>query len=137
MSGQLHGPAALPPFGTHSIGGWVSLRAGLDDVERRKLSFLPRLELRPFWHPARSHPLYRLRYFAPSNSQRFCQIQPRLGLYFLTSIFSRLVGEYLEASVSSKPLTLSPHSLQTKGMTVTHIKEREKRKKKQKKYKNP
>jgi hypothetical protein len=36
VSGQLHGPAALPlekePPRTHWIGGWVGLRAGLDTV---------------------------------------------------------------------------------------------------------
>jgi hypothetical protein len=42
--------------GTHSIGGRVGFRAGLDDVEKRKFSTLPGLELRPLGHPARSHP---------------------------------------------------------------------------------
>jgi hypothetical protein len=31
--------------GTHWIGGWVGLRTGLDDVEKRKISPLPGLEL--------------------------------------------------------------------------------------------
>jgi hypothetical protein len=31
--------------GTHWIGGWVGLRAGLDDVEKRKFLTVPRLEL--------------------------------------------------------------------------------------------
>jgi hypothetical protein len=35
------------PAGTHYIGGWVDLRAGLDDVEKRKFLALPGLELRP------------------------------------------------------------------------------------------
>jgi hypothetical protein len=39
--------------GTHWIGGWVDLRAGLDDLEKRKFLTLPRLELRPFGRPAR------------------------------------------------------------------------------------
>jgi hypothetical protein len=30
--------------GTHWIGGWVDLRAGLDDLERRKFLTLPGLE---------------------------------------------------------------------------------------------
>jgi hypothetical protein len=37
MGGQLHAPAALPPgkrLGTHSIGGWVGPRAGLDGCEK-------------------------------------------------------------------------------------------------------
>jgi hypothetical protein len=33
--------------GTHWIGGWVDLRAGLDDLEERKFLTLPGLELRP------------------------------------------------------------------------------------------
>jgi hypothetical protein len=41
VSGQLHTPAALPPRerapGTHWIGGWVSPRAVLDAVVKRKI----------------------------------------------------------------------------------------------------
>jgi hypothetical protein len=48
--------------GTHWIGGWVSPKAGLDDVEKRKFFTLPGLELRPLRRPARSQSLYRLRY---------------------------------------------------------------------------
>jgi hypothetical protein len=33
--------------GTHWIRGWVKLRAGLDDVEKRKFLTLPGLELKP------------------------------------------------------------------------------------------
>jgi hypothetical protein len=40
--------------GTHWIGGWVDLRAGLDDLEKRKFLSLPGLELRPLGRPARS-----------------------------------------------------------------------------------
>jgi len=36
VSGQLDAPATLPP-GTHRIGGWVGLRAGLDAVVKRKI----------------------------------------------------------------------------------------------------
>jgi hypothetical protein len=35
---------------------------GLDDLEKRKFFTLPGLELRPVSRPARSQPLYRLRY---------------------------------------------------------------------------
>jgi hypothetical protein len=38
--------------GTHWIGGWVGLRAGLDDLEKRKFLTLPGLELRPLGRPA-------------------------------------------------------------------------------------
>jgi hypothetical protein len=50
------------PSSTHWIGGWVSPKTGLDDVERRKIMLLARLELRPLGHPARSPSLYRLHY---------------------------------------------------------------------------
>jgi hypothetical protein len=33
--------------GTHWIGGWVDLRVGLDDVEKRKFLTLPGLDFRP------------------------------------------------------------------------------------------
>jgi hypothetical protein len=46
--------------GTHSIGGWVDPRTGLDDVEKRKFLTLPGLELRPLSRPARSQSQYRL-----------------------------------------------------------------------------
>jgi hypothetical protein len=52
--------------GTHWIGGgWVDLRAGLDDVEKRKFLTLPRLG-----RPARSQSLYRLGY---RGSHQFSQ----------------------------------------------------------------
>jgi hypothetical protein len=46
-------PREIGP-GTHWIGVWVDLRAGLDDLEKRKFLTLPGLELRPLGHPARS-----------------------------------------------------------------------------------
>jgi hypothetical protein len=48
--------------GTHWIGDWVDPRAGLDDVEKKKLLNLHGLELRPLGRPARSQSPYRLRY---------------------------------------------------------------------------
>jgi hypothetical protein len=45
VSGELHDSAALSQgntFGTHWIGGFVELRAGLDTVEERKISCLCR-----------------------------------------------------------------------------------------------
>jgi hypothetical protein len=51
--------------GTHSIGGWVGLRAGVDDVEKRKFLTLLGLGLRPLGLPASSQSLYRLR--CPGN----------------------------------------------------------------------
>jgi hypothetical protein len=59
-------PAPFTPretaSGTHWIGGWMDLRAGLDDVEKRKFLTLPGLELRPLGRPAHSQSLYRLPY---------------------------------------------------------------------------
>jgi hypothetical protein len=46
-------PVSFTP-GTHWIGGWVDLREGLDDLEKRKFLTLPGLELRPLGRPARS-----------------------------------------------------------------------------------
>jgi hypothetical protein len=40
----------------------VDPRADLDDFEKRKFLTLPGLELRPLSRPARSQPLYELRY---------------------------------------------------------------------------
>jgi hypothetical protein len=63
---QLHDPAALTPkkraYRTYRIGGRVDRRAGLDDMEKRRLLTLTGLELRTIGQPARSQSLYRLRY---------------------------------------------------------------------------
>jgi hypothetical protein len=42
---------------SHCVGDWVSLKANLDDMERRKFLKLPGLELRTLGHPARSQSL--------------------------------------------------------------------------------
>jgi hypothetical protein len=44
------------------IEGWADLRAGLDDVEKKKFLILPGFELRPLGCPVRSQSLYQLRY---------------------------------------------------------------------------
>jgi hypothetical protein len=44
--------------GTLWIGGWVGPRAGLDDVEKRKILPLPGLELTPLCRPARGKSIY-------------------------------------------------------------------------------
>jgi hypothetical protein len=45
VSGQIHGPAALPPGSraadTHWMGGWVGPRVGLDTVAKRKSYITP------------------------------------------------------------------------------------------------
>jgi hypothetical protein len=48
------------PALTHWTGDWVGLRTGLDDMENRKISLLPGLEIRPLCHPAHRQSLYRL-----------------------------------------------------------------------------
>jgi hypothetical protein len=48
--------------GTHWIGSWVDPRAGLDDLEKRKLLTLPGFKLRPLGRPSHSQSLYRLQY---------------------------------------------------------------------------
>jgi hypothetical protein len=47
---------------THSKGGCVGPRAGLDDVEKRNILPLPDSNSDPSARPARSQSLYRLRY---------------------------------------------------------------------------
>jgi len=41
IGGQLHAPPTLPPQmnpGAHGTGGWTDPKAGLDNLEKRKLS---------------------------------------------------------------------------------------------------
>jgi hypothetical protein len=54
-------PGRFTP-GTHWIGSWVGLSAGLEDVKKRKFLTLPGLELRPLGRAVRSQSLYRLSY---------------------------------------------------------------------------
>jgi hypothetical protein len=60
-SGQVHAPATLPPgeraTSTHLIGGWVGPRAGLGDMERRKIMSLVGFELRPLGRPSDVEPV--------------------------------------------------------------------------------
>jgi hypothetical protein len=60
-------PGEIAP-GTLWIGGWVSPRACLDDVEKRKFLTLQGLELQTFGRPGRSQSLYRLCYPGPHVS---------------------------------------------------------------------
>jgi hypothetical protein len=48
--------------GTPWIGGWMGLRIGLDDVEKRKIFPLPGLELQPLSRLGGNQSLYLLRY---------------------------------------------------------------------------
>jgi hypothetical protein len=65
----------------------VNLRANLDDVEKRKLLAIPGLELRPLCRPARSQPLYRLRY---PGSQRMVTLVIRFAQNKISEIFPRM-----------------------------------------------
>jgi hypothetical protein len=64
VSGQLLGLfiSGETASGTHWIGGWVGPRAGMDDVERRRILSLSGLELRPLDPEARGQSVCRLRY---------------------------------------------------------------------------
>jgi hypothetical protein len=80
VSDQLHAPAALPrgkspqyPL-VRRLGG---PRAGLDDLEKRKVLTLPGLELQPLGRPARSQSLYRPR-SSPHEMQADCKIIEQL-----------------------------------------------------------
>jgi hypothetical protein len=48
--------------GSHWIGGWEDPTIGLNDVKRRKILLLLRLELQILGRPARTQSLYRLSY---------------------------------------------------------------------------
>jgi hypothetical protein len=67
-------PGRLNPkekaLGNHWIGGWVGLRACLDDMEKWKFLPPPELEIRPLGRPARSQSLYRLRYPGKVHSSK-------------------------------------------------------------------
>jgi hypothetical protein len=64
-------------------GGWVDPRTGLDDVVRRKILPLSRLELRPLGLAARSHSLYRWQYPGSRITNQQCH---------LDSVADRLLG---------------------------------------------
>jgi hypothetical protein len=53
----------------------VRPRAGLDDVEKRKILTLPGLKLRLLRRPARSQSLYRLRYLGSLKLRRTLEIK--------------------------------------------------------------
>jgi hypothetical protein len=53
--------------GTHWIKDWVDLRAGLNDLEKRKFLTLPGLELRSLCRAVHSQSLCRLHYLGCDN----------------------------------------------------------------------
>jgi hypothetical protein len=78
---------------------WVSPRAGLDDVEKRKFLILPVLELRPLGCPARSQSQYRLSY-SDSSLKRVVRI--------VTTVLEE-VNEIFPGMKSADGQTGSPH----------------------------
>jgi hypothetical protein len=64
VGGQLHTPAALPPVKKSLVNYWtrdcVGSRTHLNEVEKRKFFTLPRPEVLPIRHPARSQLICRL-----------------------------------------------------------------------------
>jgi hypothetical protein len=64
VNGYLHATAALPPGekapGTHWTGGWVGPRGGMDNVDKRKISW-PCRKSNP-GRPASNPSLYQLSY---------------------------------------------------------------------------
>jgi hypothetical protein len=65
---------------THWIEGWVGSRAGMDDVERRKILTLSGLEVQYLGQPAHSQSLYQLHY--PGSPIQICvtKLNDFLGL---------------------------------------------------------
>jgi hypothetical protein len=63
----------------------VDPKAGLDDVENRKLLTLPGLEVRPLGRPARSQSLYRPRYLS-----RLLMKTGKITLYINTEFRAQL-----------------------------------------------
>jgi hypothetical protein len=80
-------PPDKQPFGTDWIGGWVGLRSGVNDVEKRKFLTLPGLELRAISRSARNQSLYRLCYPWNKNevpSKSFSEFYERKSFFILT-----------------------------------------------------
>jgi hypothetical protein len=77
--------------GTHWIGGWVDPIVGLNDVEKRKLLTLPRLELRPLVRSVRSQSLYRLRH--PGSDNSICK--SKKSIHFDNSLMTYIFVNHL------------------------------------------
>jgi hypothetical protein len=75
--------------GTHWIGVWVDLRAGVDNVEKWQFLSLSGLELRHLGRPARSQSLYRLRYAAHNNNKNCIYLFTYLLLHFIRAVVIR------------------------------------------------
>ena len=86
VGGQRHTLAALYPRerpGTHCIGGWVGLRAGLDSCGKPR----PPAGIRSTDRPARSKSLHRLSY--PGSPLRQCAFQITNPFLNLITVRSR------------------------------------------------
>jgi hypothetical protein len=82
VSGHLHAPVIILPPGKHWIGGWVGPRAGLDAVEKRRISCLSGIELRFHSHPADSLVAITAELF---ESKGEFVLQKILAVYFVSS----------------------------------------------------
>jgi hypothetical protein len=78
-------------------------RAGLHNVEKRKILILPGLELLPLGRPARSQSLYRLRYLG--------------SIYLINTsknrIFYQMSIDETPRTVSQQSIKMNPHTLVT------------------------
>jgi hypothetical protein len=70
VNGQLHAPAPLPQGKEPLVGIWDGLGAGLDALNKRKISCLPGFEPEFHGRPIRNPSLYRLSYTGSSNILR-------------------------------------------------------------------
>jgi hypothetical protein len=67
----------------------VDLRAGLDDLEKRKYLTLPGLELRPLGRPAHSF-FFRLLVGDGVHMEVHAALRPVIGLLYLSRVIVRM-----------------------------------------------
>jgi hypothetical protein len=87
------------------IGRCKCLRAGLDDVKKRKYLTLPGIEFRPLGRPARSQSLYRLRY--PGSYHVNSELNTLPSKNRVASVCGECVSTYTEVTHFSKTIYLS------------------------------
>jgi hypothetical protein len=90
--------------GIHWLGGWVDPRAGLDDVEKRKLLILPGLELRLLGCPVHSQSLYRLCYTGSHIEVCMC-----IKLKYCSCLLGFYVNLYIQSPICLYSAQLVKH----------------------------
>jgi hypothetical protein len=96
--------------GTHWIGGWVGPRTVLEDMERRKISPLPGLELQHVCRPACSQSLYRWGIPAQYLARAMLNWNDAEWTPFQTHYFSEnLVAPGIEPGTSGSVVRSSDH----------------------------